>query len=170
MAAPSRSSPSVREAIGALQRLAEAFQLRRAQLARDSGLSEAQYQVLEQIGSRAFMPSLFAKKRESSAAAVSKVLRTLQDARLVEAAIGDGDARRRSYRLTAEGARLLEGVEAGRRRAIDAVWSDLDASELQRFARFSERLAERLEAYARSQRERSESAPGGKKPSTRRVK
>jgi DNA-binding MarR family transcriptional regulator len=149
----SKSSPiPVRGAIAALQRLAEAFQLRRAQLARDSGLTEAQYQVLEEIGSRAFMPSLFARRRESSAAAVSKVLRTLQDAGLAEATIGDGDARRRRYRLTAAGARLLESVEAGRRRAIDAVWSDLDAAELQRFARFSDRLAERLEAYAETQR------------------
>jgi DNA-binding MarR family transcriptional regulator len=163
VAASSQSSPlPVRGAIAALQRLAEAFQLRRAQLARDSGLSEAQYQVLEQIGSRSFMPSLFARRRESSAAAVSKVLRTLQDSGLVEAAIGDGDARRRSYRLTAVGARLLEGVEAGRRRAIDAVWSDLDPKELQRFARFSDRLAERLEAYAESQRSATAAAASSK--------
>ena len=156
----SKSSPlPVRGAIAALQRLAEAFQLRRAQLARDSGLTEAQYQVLEQIGSRSFMPSLFARRRESSAAAVSKVLRTLQDEGLVAATSGDGDARRRRYRLTATGARLLETVESGRRRAIDAVWSDLEAAELQRFARFSERLAERLEAYAETQRSAQAAAP-----------
>ena len=67
-----------------MQRLAEVFQLRRAQRARDAGLTEAQYQVLEEVGSRSFMPSLFARRRESSAAAVSKVLRTLLDAGLVD--------------------------------------------------------------------------------------
>jgi DNA-binding MarR family transcriptional regulator len=153
----------VKGAIAALQRLAEVFQLRRAQLARDAGLTEAQYEVLEEIGSRPFMPSLFARRRESSAAAVSKVLRTLLDAGLVEAAIGEGDARRRSYRLTAAGGRVLEAVEASRRRAIDAVWVDLDPDDLTRFARFSDQLAERIEAYAGGAR-RSEP----KRPNRRR--
>lgn len=144
----SKSSPPVRGAIGALQRLAEVFQLRRGQLARDVGLTEGQYQVLDEIGSRSFMPSLFARRRESSAAAVSKVLRTLLDAGLVESEIGEEDGRQRRYRVTDAGARALEAVEASRRRAIDTVWSDLDPVELARFARFSEELARRLEEYA----------------------
>ena len=149
MAPRSKSSPPpVQGAIAALQRLAEVFQLRRAQLARDAGLTEAQYQVLEEVGSPSFMPSLFARRRESSAAAVSKVLRTLLDAGLVAAEIGAGDARRRRYSVTAKGARALEAVEASRRRAIDAVWSDLAPADLLRFASFSDELAARLEAYA----------------------
>jgi len=142
------SPPPVQGAIAALQRLAEVFQLRRAQLARDAGLTEAQYQVLEEVGSRSFMPSLFARRRESSAAAVSKVLRTLLDEGLVEAEIGAEDGRRRSYHVTAKGARALEAVETSRRRAIDAVWTDLAPEDLLRFASFSEELAGRLEAYA----------------------
>jgi len=146
------SPPPVQGAIAALQRLAEVFRLRRAQLARDAGLTEAQYQVLEEVGSRSFMPSLFARRRESSAAAVSKVLRTLLDAGLVEAEIGAEDGRRRRYRVTAKGARALEAVEASRRRAIDAVWSDLAAGDLLRFASFSDELAARLETYAGTSR------------------
>src|SRR5690606_26641655 len=87
-------------------------------------------------------------RRESSAAAVSKVLRSLVDAGLVTAAIGEDDARRRRYGPTPRGARVLQEVEASRRRAIDAVWKDLDPGALRRFARFSDELAERLETYA----------------------
>ena len=79
MAAKDKSDPSLRAALAALQRLADAFAHRRAQLAQSAGLSEAQWRVLEQIAAEDFMPSLFARRRARSAAAVSKVIRQLLD-------------------------------------------------------------------------------------------
>ena len=104
--------------------------------------------LLEEIARDDFMPSLFARQRDCSAAAVSRTLRQLQDAGLARAAISSQDARQRDYRLTARGARLLEALQASRERALDAVWRDLPDSEIERFGRFSARLADRLEAYA----------------------
>jgi DNA-binding MarR family transcriptional regulator len=124
--------------------------------------------VLDEVGSRSFMPSLFARRRESSAAAVSKVLRTLLDAGLVAAEIGAEDGRRRRYRVTNAGARVLETVEASRRRAIDAVWKDLDPADLRGFARFSDRLAERLEAYAGTAGAAAIERPARERPATER--
>ena len=135
-------------AISSLQRLSDVFARRRAQLASAAGLSEAQWRVLEEIESEGFMPSLFARQRDCSAAAVSNLLRQLADQKLVRASISSADARQRDYALTAAGRRALERVRAARRDAIDAVWSDLAPRELRSFADFSLQLAERLEAYA----------------------
>jgi DNA-binding MarR family transcriptional regulator len=143
-----KASPELHEAIAALQRLAEVFQLRREQLARTVGLAEAQLRILEQISTERFMPSLFARRRERSAAAVSKVLRQLLDRGLIAASISRSDGRQRDYVLTPEGERLMAELRSARRRAIDAVWADLDPAELERFATFSEQLAVRLEAFA----------------------
>ena len=41
----------------------------------------------------------------------------------------------------------LDRVRASRQRAIDEVWRDIPASELEHFARFGDRLSSRLERY-----------------------
>lgn len=147
---PSPTSPPV-AAIESLQRLTEAFVLRRDQLARSVGLTEAQWRVVEEISTEHFMPSMFARRRECSSAAISKILRQLLDRKLIRVAIGKRDARQREYSLTAAGKRLVERLRKERVKAIDAVWSDLSSPDLKRFAAFSDELAVRLERYAEDQ-------------------
>jgi len=139
---------SIHRAIQGLQRLAELFAERRRQLAREAGLSEGEWQVLEEIAGERFMPSLFARRRSVSPAAVSRTLRALKARGCVRDAIAPRDARRRAYRLTAEGRRALARLQASRARAIEAIWAPLPAGELVRFGRFASELADRLEAYA----------------------
>lgn len=141
-------SKTISEAIESLQRLSEVFVLRREQLAHSVGLTDAQWRVIEEISNEHFMPSMFARRRECSSAAISKILRQLLDRRLIRVAIGKRDARQREYSLTSTGSRIIERLRRERARAIDAVWRDLAASDLKRFAVFSGELAERLEAYA----------------------
>lgn len=137
-------------AIAGLQRLTELFRLRRQQLAREAGLSEAQWHVLEQIAADEFMPSMFARGRAQSPAAVSRVLRQLLDRKLIASAAPRGaDRRQRAYALTPRGTRVLESLRASRRRAIETVWLGLDARELAAFTKISGELCARLEAYAR---------------------
>jgi len=142
------ASDPLHRAIATLQRLSDLFVERREQLAAEAGLSVRQWGVLEEIASEHFMPSLFARRRSVSPAAVSKVLRGLVDAGLVQAGIAEDDARQRRYRLTTRGRRRLDGLRTSRQRAIEEVWADLPRTELTRFSRFGETLAERLEAYA----------------------
>ena len=71
-----QESPAQR-AIASLQRLAEAFAERRRQLAAEAELTETQWRVLEGIGGEGFLPSMFARQRDVSAAAVSRTLRQL---------------------------------------------------------------------------------------------
>jgi DNA-binding MarR family transcriptional regulator len=151
---------AIREAIGNLGRLAEVFLDRREQLAREAGLSVPQWQVLEEIVEEHFMPSMFARKRESSPAAVSKILRQLLDKGLVSVAVSPNDGRQREYELTPEGREALERVREARRRAIEAVWLDLDPDEVGRFSVFSDRLIQRLEAYAVGRNGRKEEIDG----------
>jgi len=134
-------------AIEELQRLAQVFSWRREQLASAVGLSDAQWRVLDQIASDDFMPSLFARNRACSPAAVSRTLRQLQDRKLVAASISPRDGRQRDYSLTANGRKLLDRIQSLREEAIDAVWSQLDADDLRRFARLGAELTSRLEAY-----------------------
>jgi len=144
----SRKDRALARAIAGLQRLADDFVERREQLSAEVGLTPAQWRVLEEIAREDFMPSLFARRRAQSAAAVSKTLRQLADAGLVDVAIGDQDARRRRYTLTTEGRRVLSRLRRARARAIAAIWGKLPVGELERFADFSEILGEKLEAYA----------------------
>jgi DNA-binding MarR family transcriptional regulator len=137
-------------AIEGLGRLSELLERRRQQLAREVGLSPQQWRVLEEIGREDFMPSLFARSRECAPAAVSRTLRQLLERGLVEVSIASADARRRDYALTPAGRDVLARLRAARERALEAVWSGLDREELARFADFGSRLADRLEAYARS--------------------
>jgi DNA-binding MarR family transcriptional regulator len=143
-----RRDSAIEEAIQVLQRLAEVFARRRQQLARGAGLSDGQWRVLEQIAREDFMPSLFARGRESHPAAVSRQLRQLIDLGLIEAAISASDGRQRDYSLSARGRRVLEQLRAAREQAIDAVWSQLPDAEVARFARFGAQLADQLERYA----------------------
>lgn len=145
---PAARSRSLYEAIESLQRLAELFDRRRQQLARDAGLSDGQWRVLEEIGHERFMPSLFARTRSTHAAAVSRTLRQLQDAGLVAASIDPDDARQRRYELTARGRRRLERLRRARAEAIRAIWGGFATEDLDRFAEFSARLSDRLERYA----------------------
>ena len=139
---------SIHRAIQGLQRLAELFAERRRQLAREAGLSEGEWQVLEEIAGERFMPSLFARRRRVSPAAVSRTLRGLKKRGCVRDAIAPRDARRRAYSLTAEGRRVLARLQASRARAIEAIWAPLPSGELVRFGSFASELADRLEAYA----------------------
>ena len=145
-------SSSVGTAIESLQRLTEAFVLRREQLARSVGLTETQWRVIEEISTEHFMPSMFARRRERSSAAVSKILRQLLDRDLIRATIGKEDARQREYSLTASGKRLVTRLRRERTRAIEVVWNDLPRADLNRFAVLSRELALRLEGYADSER------------------
>ena len=140
-------TPVVHDAIAKLQRLTDLFQARRARLAVDAGLTEQQWEVLEQIATDHFMPSMFARRRESSAAAVSRLIRQLLDKRLVSASPRAHDGRQRQYVLTAKGKRTLDGVHADRQAAVDAIWASLDRRALATFAEISAEIIRRIEAY-----------------------
>ncbi len=75
-----RQNDPIFRAIEAMTALAEIFERRREVLARDAGITIEQWRVLEEISTEHFIPSMFARSRDSSAAAVSKILRQLLDA------------------------------------------------------------------------------------------
>ncbi len=135
-------------AISGLQRLADAFGVRRGQLAGVVGLTDHQWSVLEEISTEHFMPSMFARRRQSSAAAVSKTLRQLLDKGLIATSVAKEDGRQRAYVLTAKGQSTMRRLRESRQDAVNAIWSDLDQKDVKAFARFSEELADRLERYA----------------------
>jgi DNA-binding MarR family transcriptional regulator len=140
--------PEIHRAIDALKRLSEAFALRRRQLAQDAELTLAQWQLLEEVAGDGFMPSMFARRRDCTPAAVSRGLRGLLDAGLVEARIAAADGRQREYRLTAHGRSVLKRLRRQREDAIQTVWRRFDAAELDAFVRFATALSESLESYA----------------------
>src|SRR4030095_3334077 len=113
-------TPDVHAAIGRLQRLADLFHQRRAQLAQGAGLTEAQWEVLERLASEHFTPSLSARHRESSAPAVSRIIRQLLRKKLITVSVSDTDGRQRRYQLTARRQETLEALRATRSRAIEA--------------------------------------------------
>jgi DNA-binding MarR family transcriptional regulator len=141
--------PEIHRAIACLQRLSQLFSERRQQLASEVGISESQWRLLEEIAEEHFMPSMFARARDCTPAAVSRGLRGLLERELVSVSIGADDGRQRVYRLTGAGRRILGRLRERRERAIEAVWSRFDAEELGGFVRFSDELADHLEAYAR---------------------
>jgi DNA-binding MarR family transcriptional regulator len=149
MAIKSPSAGEIHEAISCLRRLTEAFGKRRRQLALAAGLTEHQWRVLEEISSEHFMPSMFARSRESSPAAVSKTLRQLANKGLISASVSKADGRQRKYVLTARGRRTLDNLRLRREEAIAHVWVGLDARPLRTFTQFGNRLTQRLEEYAR---------------------
>ena len=146
--ASNRASLAVaHEAIACLGRLTSAFERRREELAASVGLSDGQWGVLEEISREHFMPSMFAKTRESSAAAVSKTLRQLLDKDFVSVTLSKSDGRQRAYVLTAKGKRVLESLRQEREQAIEKIWLTLDRDEMQNFATFANELTNRLEQY-----------------------
>ena len=144
-----RSHPPtlVHDAIARLQRLAELFDARRATLAQEAGLTEQQWEVLERIATAHFMPSMFARDRATSAAAVSRLIRQLIEKRLITASARADDGRQREYVLTAKGKRTLATVRDRRQAAIDAIWAPLDPQTLDAFVRAGDALIARIEAY-----------------------
>lgn len=154
---------TIHQSIAQLQRLAELFQQRRHQLARRAGLSEQQWRVLEEISTEHFIPSMFARSRESSAAAVSKVLRLLLDKELVRVSVSESDGRQRTYELSPKGQRTLERLRRDRQHAIETIWSDLPVDELRRFNRLGAELIARIERYA--SQEQGGSDRGARTPS-----
>ena len=157
MQAVERGDPIFR-AIEAMTALAEIFERRREALARDAGVTIEQWRVLEEISTEHFIPSMFARSRDSSAAAVSKILRQLLDSSLVSAAIGRADRRNRRYKLTARGIRVLEGLRASRQAAIEAIWTGFSPGELAAFSAFAIKLSDRIERYSRGKSARSAAA------------
>lgn len=150
-----KQASRIHAAIACLQRLTDLFAERRQQLARSVGLTDQQWAALEEICSEHFMPSLFARQRQSSAAAVSKILRQLLDKDLVSVGLGARDGRQRRYELTAKGKRCIEGLRREREAAIRTVWSGLDGVGLDAFTHLGTRLAQRLTHYAESVKEGS---------------
>ena len=142
----------IQTTIEALQGLVEVFEDRRESVARAAGLSPTQWQMLEQVGRDDFMPSLFARRREVSPAAVSRTLRQLLDQRLADVQISPRDARQRLYRVTEKGRKALDAVRRERQRAIEAVWETLSDADLTRFGKLSLELTERLRDYEASRR------------------
>jgi DNA-binding MarR family transcriptional regulator len=152
VAALKRRGEEIRRAIAGLQRLADLLDERRAQLAQEAGLTEQQWRVLDQIAAPGFLPSLFARRSETTPAAVSKVLRQLLDKGLVSVSISTRDARQRDYGLTAKGRKALARIEAAREEAVAAVWAPLDPRDVRRFGELADELAGRLERYVGGRR------------------
>lgn len=143
---PERSAEldRVHRSIEVFGRLAELFRVRRQQLAEEAGLTEPQWEVLEEISTEHFMPTMFARRRESSAAAVSKLIRQLVDKGFVTVRVARGDARHRDYALTPRGKRALDTLRQSRELAIEKVWLTFPPEELESFTRFGSELALRL--------------------------
>lgn len=135
-----------------LGRLAALFEERRRQLAESVHLTVQQWEVLEQVQHEHFMPSLFAQKRASSAAAVSKILRQLTDKGLIIAHVSDKDARQRDYEVTRGGQELLALVREQRRHAIEEVWLKLSQKQLEQFLEVGDQLVSRLDSLAAQSR------------------
>jgi DNA-binding MarR family transcriptional regulator len=153
MASTKANRERVHAAIACLGRLTEAFAGRRQQLALSVGLSEGQWGVLEEIATQHFMPSMFAKTRSSSAAAVSKTLRQLLDKSLVSVALSKTDGRQRDYVLTAKGKRVLDVLREERELAIEEIWLPLEPTQVKSFIAFGNQLCDRLEHYGKNQKE-----------------
>lgn len=151
MANVANGAPQIHRAIAQLQRLTELFQERRAQLAKQAGLTEQQWLVMEEVSTEHFMPSMFARTKDSSAAAVSKVIRQLLDKELISVSISESDGRQRQYELTAQGKRVMSHLRQRRQRAIDAIWAGLDKKQLSQFAEVSEQLISAIEAYSQKE-------------------
>lgn len=139
---------TIHRGIAQLQRLTDLLSQRRQQLAKRAGLSEQQWSVLEEISTEQFIPSLFAKSRESSAAAVSKTLRQLLDKDLVRVSVSESDGRQRQYELSSKGKQTIDTLRNERQRAIEAIWHELPEAELSAFNALSETLVARIEQYA----------------------
>jgi DNA-binding MarR family transcriptional regulator len=142
----------VHESIARLSRLSDLFVARREQLARRVGLTEQQWRVLEEISTEHFIPSMFARSQDSSAAAVSKLLRQLLDKDLVRVSISENDGRQRAYELSPAGKRVMTRLRKLRQDAIEEVWLALPKADLVRWSELSRELIERIEQHAERER------------------
>ncbi|MBN2801802.1 MAG: MarR family transcriptional regulator [Deltaproteobacteria bacterium] len=134
-------------AINSLNRLFEIVQKRRAAIAAEVGLTDMQWQVLEEISTEHFMPSLFATKRKSSRAAVSKILKQLTDKGLLDVALNSQDARVREFFLTSDGENIMKKIRASREDAILEIWMNYSEQQLMDFCEFNEDLIGSMESY-----------------------
>lgn len=150
----------IHKAIGSLQRLTDVFRERRRQLAEAVDLSEAQWRLLEEIAGEAFMPSMFARQRDCTPAAVSRTLRGLLERGLVSVAIAEDDGRQRVYRLTSAGRRVLRRLHARRERAIAVTWARHSGEDLECFASLAEELSAELESLAAAESRGQKRAAG----------
>lgn len=147
MASKAAQVASIHAAIACLRRLTDAFTRRRRDLATSVALTEGEWGVLEEIATQHFMPSMFARHRASSAAAVSKTLRQILDKGLVTVASSKSDGRQRDYVLTAKGKRVLATLRDEREVAIEKIWATLPPAAIEAFVTFGNELAGRLEHY-----------------------
>jgi DNA-binding MarR family transcriptional regulator len=145
---PTTRLSEAHEAIACLQRLSEAFQARRAALAQEAGLSEHQWGVLEEISTEHFMPSMFARRRESTPAAVSKTIRQLLDKGVISVSVSKADGRQRNYVLTPKGKRVMTRLRQSRQEAIEDIWLKIERDKLSAFTAFGNELATRIEGYS----------------------
>jgi len=149
----------VHQAIACLGRLVDAFCRRREQLALSVGLSDGQWGVLEEISREHFMPSMFAKTRDSSAAAVSRTLRQLLDKGLVSVTLSKSDGRQRDYVLTDKGKRIMQALREERALAIEKIWLKFDPHLVESFVSFGTQLSNQLEEYGNNSREEWRALP-----------
>jgi DNA-binding MarR family transcriptional regulator len=149
----------VHQAIACLGRLVDAFRRRREQLALSVGLTDGQWGVLEEISREHFMPSMFAKTRDSSAAAVSRTLRQLLDKDLISVTLSKSDGRQRDYVLTAKGQRIMQTLREERALAIEKIWLKFDPHLIKSFVSFGTQLSEHLEQYGDKSREEWRALP-----------
>lgn len=140
------------DCVEVLGRLAALFEERRRQLASGVELTVQQWQVLEEVTQEHFMPSMFAHKRASSAAAVSKILRQLTDKGIIVAHISEVDGRQRDYEVTPYGQKLLAKVRRERERAIAEVWLSLSREQLADFQSIGDSLAAKLQTWTEANR------------------
>ena len=141
----------VHAAIAELQRLTELFYKRRKQLAAGVGLTEHQWGVLEEISTEHFMPSMFARQRQSSPAAVSKTVRQLIDKELVKVSLNSTDGRQRDYVLTSKGKRVMQRLRKNREQAIQQVWLDMSPSRIKAFSQIAAELNAKLALLVKGQ-------------------
>lgn len=141
----------VLDSIRELQRLADLFVHRREQLARSVGLSVQQWFIMEEISDEHFMPSMFARQRESSAAAVSKIIRQLIDKKFIDVSVDGEDGRVRRYSLTVAGRQVMTQLRRNREQAIEEIWDGLPPDQLSEFQQFAAGLSDRLEQYSEKQ-------------------
>jgi len=135
-------------AIEQVQQLAALFTKRRAQLAAQVGLTEAEWRLLEGIATEHFMPSMFAQEQDNTRGAVSKIIRQLLQKKLVVSSIARHDGRQRKYELTAKGRKSMDRLRELREEAIREIWSQLSDDDLKSFIRLNDLLIEKIRAYA----------------------
>ncbi len=158
----SATQPHILDSIRQLQRLSDLFALRREQLARDVGLSVQQWRILEEISDEHFMPSMFARSRDSSAAAVSKIIRQLIDKGFIDVTVDGDDGRVRRYTLTATGRKMMNRLRDNRKKAIETIWAGLCPDRLDEFRKFATELSDRLEQYSETENQQSKQLLPGK--------